>query len=186
MGRLVRRVPLDFDWPLNVVWRGYVRPAEIVLPPCPACTVTPDVGEDGLTSEQHRPHRSPSGPRADALDVNCPACGGEGHVGMPSQAAAHDGWRETDPPAGEGWQLWETTSEGSPISPVFATADDLVAWMSHPDRGRHWLPAVVAAKFVAEGSAPSFVGSSTSGEGVSGAEFVGFHADLLDDGELTD
>lgn len=35
-----------------------------------------------------------------------------------------------DPPEGEGWQLWETTSEGSPISPVFISGDGLVAWMS--------------------------------------------------------
>lgn len=26
-----------------------------------------------------------------------------------------------EPPKGEGYQLWETTSEGSPITPVFKT-----------------------------------------------------------------
>ena len=34
----------------------------------------------------------------------------------------------THPPEGDGFQLWETTSEGSPISPVFATLDELCAW----------------------------------------------------------
>src|SRR3712207_7644625 len=33
-----------------------------------------------------------------------------------------------EPPQGEGYQLWETTTEGSPISPVFATLDALCAW----------------------------------------------------------
>jgi len=32
------------------------------------------------------------------------------------------------PPKGEGYQLWETTSEGSPTSPVFATLDELCEW----------------------------------------------------------
>jgi hypothetical protein len=26
MSREVRRVPLDFDWPMNEVWDGYLRP----------------------------------------------------------------------------------------------------------------------------------------------------------------
>jgi len=32
------------------------------------------------------------------------------------------------PPDGEGFQLWETTSEGSPNSPVFKTLDELCEW----------------------------------------------------------
>jgi hypothetical protein len=40
--------------------------------------------------------------------------------------AAHDAWESTDPPKGDGWQLWETVSEGSPITPVFATAEGLI------------------------------------------------------------
>jgi hypothetical protein len=31
-------------------------------------------------------------------------------------------------PTGDGWQLWETTSEGSPVSPVFETAEALAGW----------------------------------------------------------
>jgi hypothetical protein len=37
-------------------------------------------------------------------------------------------WRSKAPPKGAGWQLWETTSEGSPVSPVFATAEELATW----------------------------------------------------------
>lgn len=33
-----------------------------------------------------------------------------------------------EPPKGEGYQLWDTTSEGSPISPVFETLDKLCKW----------------------------------------------------------
>lgn len=33
----IRRVPLDFDWPLNQVWRGYVLPEVLRLPACPDC-----------------------------------------------------------------------------------------------------------------------------------------------------
>lgn len=35
-----------------------------------------------------------------------------------------------EPPEGEGWQVWETVSEGSPISPVFATAEELARHLS--------------------------------------------------------
>jgi len=31
---------------------------------------------------------------------------------------------------GDGFQLWSTTSEGSPISPVFESLDELCEWAS--------------------------------------------------------
>ncbi len=38
-------------------------------------------------------------------------------------------WHEAiPPPVGEGFQLWETTTEGSPISPVFASLEELCDW----------------------------------------------------------
>jgi hypothetical protein len=36
-----------------------------------------------------------------------------------------------------GWQMYETVSEGSPISPVCATKDELAAWLSSPAAGRN-------------------------------------------------
>jgi len=33
-----------------------------------------------------------------------------------------------EPPKGAGYQLWETTTEGSPKSPVFSTLDELCEW----------------------------------------------------------
>ena len=34
------------------------------------------------------------------------------------------------PPVGKGFQCWETTSEGSPISPVFKSLTGLCVWLS--------------------------------------------------------
>ena len=35
---------------------------------------------------------------------------------------------KVDPPEDEGWQLWETTTEGFPVSPVFKTLEVLAKW----------------------------------------------------------
>ena len=56
----------------------------------------------------------------------CPVC--KGHNIDPAIYEAHEAWTSTDPPKGEGYQLWTTTNEGSPMSPVFATLDELCAW----------------------------------------------------------
>lgn len=45
---------------------------------------------------------------------------------------ASESWEASEPPEGEGWQLWETVSEGSPVSPVFATAEKLADWLAGP------------------------------------------------------
>lgn len=37
-------------------------------------------------------------------------------------------WEPEEPPKGKGFQLWETTTEGSPISPVFRTLEELCEW----------------------------------------------------------
>ena len=70
MSREIRRVPLDFDFPLGETWSGYLMPDELC--------------------EQ---------------------------------------WEPTDPPTGDGWQLWQSVSEGGPVSPVFAEREGLVAWL---------------------------------------------------------
>lgn len=59
----------------------------------------------------------------------CFQCEGEGEVwASPEIKQQHEEWQQYEPPTGEGWQLWETCSEGSPVSPVFATAEELAAW----------------------------------------------------------
>jgi hypothetical protein len=72
MGRELKRVPMDFDHPLDEVWPGYL-------------------------------------PQTD-------------------EEAEDETWEGTEPPEGEGYQLWETTTEGSPQSPVFATLDELCTY----------------------------------------------------------
>ena len=65
------------------------------------------------------------------MPLNCSRCAGEGHI-WPSDEAkiAYEIWEPTEPPTGEGYQIWETVSEGSPISPVFATALELAEHMT--------------------------------------------------------
>lgn len=64
----------------------------------------------------------------EGVAYTCATCGGEGEVeAYPGQRADARAWRPTEPPAGDGWQLWETVTEGSPITPVFASADELIA-----------------------------------------------------------
>lgn len=61
----------------------------------------------------------------------CPACKGHGSAEKyEGQRVEAEAWERSDPPAGEGWQMWETTSEGSPMSPVFPTADELATWLA--------------------------------------------------------
>jgi hypothetical protein len=132
--------------------------------------------------------------------VECQECEGHGSAeAYPGQRAEADAWEPTDPPEGEGWQLWETVSEGSPISPVFASAEALAGWLADPDRDkpkagpewfesvmaslgeqksqdrapRDWMPYEAALAFVRAGWAPSAVGTPEAGV-VPGAEFVGW------------
>lgn len=64
----------------------------------------------------------------EGADVECVECGGKGHTWPEGVEALYDAWEEYDPPTGEGWQLWSTTSEGHPMSPVFSSADALCNW----------------------------------------------------------
>lgn len=264
MGRNVRRVPLDFDHPLNEVWPGFLSPYD--FPPCKDCDYdapptimdrlfpTPRHGS-GYTPEAYAiaqtfyPHMI-GGPMADRLawcdklgqaevdnlieegrlrvwrgewvkeprtaaEVNadqrrgglgghdainrgilvrfrcerlgillhCPTCDGNGDIATTEERDAAENWEGTGPPEGDGWQLWETVSEGSPISPVCESAEALAAWLADPNRQksrpddeapRDWMPYDAALKFVNAGWAPSFMATPETGV-VSGAEFIGWH-----------
>lgn len=112
MGRELRRVPMEFDYPLHMVWHGYL------------------IGNVQTCFEE-----SVDGERF------CNSCKATAKVkGVPFTSFGCPDWDEylkgpinklkemLAPPVGEGYQLWETTSEGSPISPVFATIDELCEW----------------------------------------------------------
>ena len=105
INRVLKRVPLDFDWPLNNIWPGYT------LSLCGGM-------EDYFPKMEH--------------DERCNLC---------RKFAKIMGWEILDygcpeveslgPPKGEGYQCWETTSEGSPISPVLKTLDTLCLWLAN-------------------------------------------------------
>lgn len=65
----------------------------------------------------------------ESVPDTCATCNGECHIGTPEQVAANEAWEPTEPPEGEGWQIWETTSEGSPISPVFTDRDQVITFL---------------------------------------------------------
>ncbi len=56
----------------------------------------------------------------------CKTC--KGDAIDPAVKAAYEAWAEFEPPKGDGYQLWENVSEGSPVSPVFSTLDALCKW----------------------------------------------------------
>ena len=200
MGREIKRVPLDFDWPLSMEWKGYINP--YTSQNCTACDgsgynpETKQISDDWydfdstgrrwcnkitqdevdaliergrlydltrrftrgkgweaidpppvVTAEMvNRWSKNSLGhdainrricveTRAKRLGVygDCPVCKGEGRVWFSDAIKdKSEQWYDEeryDPPSGDGWQLWETVSEGSPISPVFATADELIAYL---------------------------------------------------------
>ena len=74
------------------------------------------------------------------VSSTCDHCNGDGEIWPSEEAkATYEAWSRSEPPTGDGYQIWETVSEGSPISPVFATPEELAEYMaSHPwgaDRG---------------------------------------------------
>lgn len=295
MGREIRRVPLDFNWPINKIWEGFLSPHKFDETPCPDCKNgyspqaqnlydlwygylpfdpastgsepwrpdTPAIraraerniaeasdyygsGETAIVREARRladhfnngwlhhisqddadalvaagrlrdfthtwsrengwqskePPVTPTAAEVnewslrgmghdainasivirarcerEGIDDTCPTC--KGHASLEKyegQRAEAEAWEPTDPPKGDGWQLWETVSEGSPVSPVCATADELAAWMSDPERGDRWVPQEAARKFIDAGWAPT--GVLTPGRGyASGVEAIGWEPD---------
>jgi len=138
MGRTAKRVPMDFNWPKGVVWKGYLSPYATIK--CSFCKKT-GYSQELLKELSNVPEYTPGGyTKKEKIrkdfeklhgkeKVYCFLCGGDGEYYCSEEIKSlAEKWEGFDPPAGEGWQLWETTSEGSPQSPVFATLDDLCAW----------------------------------------------------------
>jgi hypothetical protein len=223
MGREIKRVPLDFSWPMNTVWEGFLNPHyEGHSSNCPECNGRGTTiarqrledlthlimisGSDSLHGKSHPwfdygalYNTSGKCPSKDMAELTaglagrkpcsflghdacdrwsatkaiikaaklkeswgiCKHCKGQGNVWDSKEnklKAAR--WRSKEPPKGKGYQLWETVSEGSPISPVFATPEELADWLTKNSTGMHagtsreqWL------KFICgPGWAPSFIG----------------------------
>ena len=108
MGCEIKRVPLDFDWPVGKVWPGFLR------------TICEETMEYCMGKK--------FGTEYDKL---CDACRHFARLaGLPNADECPDSSIEL--PKGEGYQLWETVSEGSPVSPVFATPEELAEWLVSP------------------------------------------------------
>lgn len=213
MSREIKRVPLDFDWPLGEVWGGFVNPHTDGLERCEFCggsgsssallklrnmwyygnelglpvgdwqekalrvNLTQEdvnflVDEGGLCDlakqyvkgEGWVPILNEDGTQyyPDAEKVStiarehalilmgtdewillthwlekagepllCAACAGEGRY-FPTRKAQkrYEAWTETPIPKGDGWQVWEGVSEGSPVSPVFETPEELIDYLA--------------------------------------------------------
>lgn len=199
MGYELKRVPLDFNWPLDKVWDGYVNPHGRECSVCGGSGVTLAFqrltelvslillsGSDAARGKCHPYLRAEglhhtsgkvcgpemvelstalAGRGPDFLGMHgacdgwaatrvivkaaglrddwgaCPAC--DGHGIDPEALGDYEAWEPSEPPIGEGYQMWETVTEGSPISPVFETPEGLARFLSewYKDRGnyRQWL-----------------------------------------------
>jgi hypothetical protein len=203
MGRELKRVALDFNWPLHKVWEGFLNP---YYQPCGSCkdgysaaytAVAKHINElmwdravqntmDGAKITKALAGRSPGfigfHDSTDAYSaikrlgelaglpetwLTCSVCCGSGVD--PKVKESYDKWEPAEPPSGDGYQIWETVSEGSPISPVFSTPEELAEWMGRNDRDdsskETWFKFITGP-----GWAPSFVMSN--GQMKSGVESV--------------
>jgi hypothetical protein len=110
MGKQVRRVPINFDWPVNKIWWGYELP-EVTCQTCAGMgssvqLLTPDLIQKGEIQHIHDRER-------------CPTCDGKGRI-RPN----------IEIPKGTGYQLWDTAHNWSPVSPVFPTPEQLASWLT--------------------------------------------------------
>jgi len=104
MARELRRVPMGFDYPLHKVWYGFLCKPSF------------------CHTNKERNYCEPC--KAFAKIKGVPIS----DDGCPNYDEHFFVQPSIEPPIGEGYQLWETTSEGSPSSPVFATLDELCEW----------------------------------------------------------
>lgn len=93
------------------------------------------------------------------LTVPCAACNGTGSQ-WESQHAKFlaENWTPDAVPEGDGWQLWETVSDGKPVSPVFETEQEFKTYLI----GEGYSESA-AAGFIKQGWCPS---GSSDGNGM--------------------
>jgi len=110
MSRKLMRVPMDFAYPLNTKWVGYLQYNPFCL-------------------RAHIGVKDNDGCIAGCVEYAKIKGISIGEDGCPEfnkfYGLMENDKLPLDPPTGEGYQLWETVSEGSPLTPVYATLDDL-------------------------------------------------------------
>lgn len=103
--------------------------------------------------------------------THCEHCEGQGDI-WPSEEdeKRYEDWEPSEPPEGPGYQMWETVSEGSPISPVFQFPSALARYLvrNRPDDGTYesWMKMICG-----DGWAPS--GMIVNGVMMSGVNYAG-------------
>lgn len=114
----------------------------------------------------------------EGVPYTCAYCKGHGSTEKyPGQREESEKWWDEDdhePPTGEGWQVWETVSEGSPISPVFPDREGLIGWLMSP--AYNWgtskpLTREQAENFTKSAWAPTLIVSAETGV-VNGDQFI--------------
>lgn len=97
----------------------------------------------------------------------CETCKGKGELWSCQKAKRRcAAWKRKEPPKGNWWQVWETVSEGSPVTPAFATRGELIdylvavgdAW--DQKRGEGGWKREAAESFVETEWAPSLIGTA--------------------------
>lgn len=68
--------------------------------------------------------------KREGKSLECNMCNGAGENWQIEQAKNnYENWKSYDPPKGEGFQLWSTTTEGHPMTPVFETLELLCEYL---------------------------------------------------------
>jgi len=239
MGRELKRVVVNFEWPLHKVWEGFKNPFYKFYRECPFCSgsgvneatkkiyddwyafddrskewshkITQDevqalVDHNRLQDFTHTfvkgegwvkkdPPYIPTAEevnewskkgfghdginhwicvetRATRLGVygKCEFCHGEGELWLkPEYKIKAEEWEKEEPPSGEWYQMWETVSEGSPISPAFETPEELARWLAENDTSVSRSSYETWLKFI-NGPGWAMTMMSIGGELMSGVE----------------
>lgn len=114
------------------------------------------MGPDSLDMSIVTRHRS----EMLGVSLECSHCNGSGFVPNPEVEACIGSWKETPPPAGEGWQVWGSEA---PITPVFPTREGLIEHLVGMGYTRNGADA-----FTLDGWAPS--GAYINGRMMSGID----------------
>ena len=130
MGRELKRVPLDFEWPIGEIWEGF----------CPSIEKFQKLFGDKFPVLYEYNH---------AREI-CGKC--EDNFGACSESADYCFWHNPknkkkwhkEIPVGKGYQLWENTTEGSPMSPVFETLEQLCEYLA--DNQVSWFAGMTMSK----------------------------------------
>ena len=111
--------------------------------------------------------------KKEKVGFTCTHCKGSGTIWESKEYKTQaNKWKPQEPPAGPAFQIWETVSEGSPVSPAFEKPEDLANWMVLFDTSvtkktsyEQWLKFIVN-----EQSVPSMI--ITGGKMMSGVEAI--------------